>query len=426
MAPNLSKDTPVDSFLTNNTTDGASGSESAMGKENEEPRETGAVPDCPDTADLESPDKKPERRSSSDIRAELKANNLINSTNTVDSWGGNDVKPLPQDTKGPEDSKVPAKVSTSDDEVSELDDRDEPEISEADKVENYINFDKLLTPGSSEYYYTPANKQNRRSLERAGSSIGLLPKNEKSEKVIDDSGHTRHSMLSVRSSSSAYRGPEPRMKDGSRIKPAIKRSSSAGLGQGDDDFNSSRVSISSAPVGLRSESGSDGGSKKGLRRCVFSSVDIREHERIAGDNPCVSSGVPLSIGWGYVQHEPIEFDFYQTHKAPGRSKIEMMVPAEVRKQMLRDEFKVPVKDLNESMKEVTITKRQRRHTNASEHMEGWYEVSQSVNRKFKRFLKKTSTKQEEEKLWQAAQKRALKGSPAGEDSPPSEISITSS
>mmetsp|Transcript_15751 Transcript_15751/g.36288 ORF Transcript_15751/g.36288 Transcript_15751/m.36288 type:complete len:427 (+) Transcript_15751:461-1741(+) len=426
MAPNLSKDTSVDSCSINNTTDGASGITSAMGEENEESRGTGAVPDCPDTADLETSDidEKPERRNSSEVRKELKAGNLSNSTNTVDSWGGNDVNPLPQDSKGP-----------ADDEVSELDDEDDSKISEVDQVANYINFDKLLTPGSSEYYYTPANKQNRRTIEKAGSTVGLVPKNSKAEKVIDESGHTRHSMLSVRSSASAYRGPEPRMKNGRRIKSALKRSSSTGVpGRGGSDFDASRKSISSAPVGVQgSESESEGGSKgKELRRCTFSSIDIREHERIAGDNPCVSSGVPLSIGWGFVQHDPIEFDFYQTHKAPGRSKIEMMVPAEVRKQMLRDEFQVPVKELNDSMKEVTITKRQRRQTNASEHLEGWQEVSQSVNRKFKRFLKKTTTSQEAEKLWIAAEKKALKEMNSQgitreeEDIPPSEISITTS
>ena len=330
------------------------------------------------------------------------------------------MTPLPQDSKVQED-----------DEVSDLDnDEDDPNISEVDEVDivaNYINFDKLLTPNSSEYYYTPANKQNRRSIEKYGNTLGITAKGGKAEKVIDESGHTRHSMLSVRSSASAYRGPQPRMKDGRRVKSALKRSSSTGVpGRGDSVVDTSRKSISSAPVGVQGSESEE----KGLRRCTFSSVDIREHERIAGDNPCVSSGVPLSIGWGYVQHDPIEFDFYQTHKAPGRSKIEMMVPAEVRKQMLRDEFKVSVKDLNESMKEATITKRQRRQTNASEHLEGWHEVTQSINRKLKRFIKKTNTAKETEQLWLAAEKKALQNSrgitPSEDDIPPSEISITTS
>ena len=37
--------------------------------------------------------------------------------------------------------------------------------------------------------------------------------------------------------------------------------------------------------------------KNGKKKtCTFSVVDIREHERIAGDNPCVSKGVPIAIG----------------------------------------------------------------------------------------------------------------------------------
>eukprot|EP00984_Skeletonema_dohrnii_P024205 scaffold13306_cov61-Skeletonema_dohrnii-CCMP3373.AAC.1 len=66
----------------------------------------------------------------------------------------------------------------------------------------------------------------------------------------------------------------------------------------------------------------------------------------------------------------------------------MMVPASVRKSMLRDEFKISIADMNASMKGVNITKKQRRHTVASEHLEGWQEVTESAKRKFKRLMGK--------------------------------------
>ena len=94
MAPNLSKDASADSI--NNITDGASGSRFAMGEENEESRGAGAVPDCPDTADLEASDsdRKPERRNSSEVRKELKAGNLCDSTNTTVSLPTKDMSLL--------------------------------------------------------------------------------------------------------------------------------------------------------------------------------------------------------------------------------------------------------------------------------------------------------------------------------------------
>ena len=138
---------------------------------------------------------------------------------------------------------------------------------------------------------------------------------------------------------------------------------------------------------------------KAMRRCSFSCVDIREHERIAGDNPCVSSGVPLSIGWGYHQHQSLALDNYELNKGPPRDKIEMLVPAEVRKSMLRDEFGVSVKEINMAVREANITRLQRRNTVSSEHLD----VTDAVRiakRTFFRVVKKKTSVNEQEKLCQ--------------------------
>ncbi|KAL3816729.1 hypothetical protein ACHAXA_002215 [Cyclostephanos tholiformis] len=126
----------------------------------------------------------------------------------------------------------------------------------------------------------------------------------------------------------------------------------------------------------------------GMKRCSFSSVDIREHERIAGDNPCVSSGVPLSLGWGYYQHQPIELDHYESNRGQPRDKIEMMVPAEVRKTMLQKEFGVSINDINAAMREVNITKRNRRQTISSGDNTAVTDALASAKRKFLGKLKK--------------------------------------
>jgi hypothetical protein len=98
------------------------------------------------------------------------------------------------------------------------------------------------------------------------------------------------------------------------------------------------------------------------KTCTFSVVDIREHERIAGDNPCVSKGVPIAIGWGYIQHPPIPLDTYETHRGQPRNKIEMLIPPDIRIRLLKDEFNISVATINTAMKDVLKVKKQREYT----------------------------------------------------------------
>ena len=265
---------------------------------------------------------------------------------------------------------------------------------DVNNVANYIDIKKVVGKNESNYYYTPKNRSTREKIEK----IKKTKNRPKEVDNLDTSQHARKSLLSGCQRRSSYFGPTPTRSDGSAVEGILK----------DHAFHIRRSSLLS---GLSTASENDVKRDKGesptIKRGVsFSSIDIREHERIAGDNPCVSSGVPLSIGWGHFQHEPISLDDYEAAKGPPRDKIEMMVPASVRRSMLRDEFKVPLADINAAMKSVNITKRNRAHTVASEHLEGWQEVAQSAKRKFKRLVNKSSTKKEEAALWEEAHKSA--------------------
>lgn len=377
-----------------------------------------------------APAQAPARRRSSEVRSELHAQKLMCSGKSIDSWGGfeGSLPPLAgQQRHTSPDFPTTSGVLLEGGEggnTGDLDGRDgsDPELStpqdnapargksksdgssegreEDDDVANFVNVKALIEPSSnSEYYYSQANRSNRKVLDKVKSSPILAPiKSKKKNNVrgtLDESMHSRVEIITHISHSSAYRGSDNVMRDGSRPKSALKtaRGSSGSL--------LGTVSENDADVGDHSTS------SRSMKRCIFSSVDIREHERVAGDNPCVTSGVPLSIGWGYLQHDPISLDDYESNRGPPRDKIEMMVPAAVRRSMLRDEFGVTLSEMNAAMKEVNITKRQRRHTVASEHLEGWSEVAQSAVRKFKRFVKKTSTAKEEQKMWENAHKSTL-------------------
>ncbi len=262
------------------------------------------------------------------------------------------------------------------------------EVSELKEVAEHINIHKLMNPS----YPTNCSPQVNRTRQRLEKV-----KRKKDEFSLDGSGHSKVSLIEERLRASAYRGPRP-TKDGAVLKGIIKMGTRQSHWPLRYETSTSMDISSPMPVA--------GDRPKTMRRCAFSFVDIREHERIAGDNPCVTSGVPLSIGWGYYQHKSIELNHYESNKGLPRDKIEMMVPAAVRKSMLSDEFGVSITEMNMAMRNVNITKRQRRHTVATDHMEAWTDILQSAQRKFHRIVKKTTTAKEQEKLWEQAHKSA--------------------
>ena len=55
-----------------------------------------------------------------------------------------------------------------------------------------------------------------------------------------------------------------------------------------------------------------------VKKTEFGHVMVREYERCVGDNPAVSSGVPISLGWGYLKTRVIEIDIFETKvRKPG-------------------------------------------------------------------------------------------------------------
>ncbi|KAL7499397.1 hypothetical protein ACHAWT_008172 [Skeletonema menzelii] len=267
---------------------------------------------------------------------------------------------------------------------------------DVDNIANYIDIKKVVGKNESNYYYTPKNRGVRKKIEKIKKKKG------RSEEVdnLDTSQHARLNLLDGCSGRSSYFGPTPRLKNGAPVEGILKNRAYFLRNQQRTSYLSTKSENDTTE-----QNHPDSGIPRS-KSVELKTVHIREHERIAGDNPCVSSGVPLSIGWAHIQHDPIPLDDYETAKGPPRDKIEMMVPAGVRKSMLRDEFKVSISDLNAAMKSVNISKRQRAHTVASEHLEGWLEVKESAKRKFKRMLNKSSTKKEEAALWEQAHKSA--------------------
>ncbi|KAL7473949.1 hypothetical protein ACHAXS_014321 [Conticribra weissflogii] len=149
---------------------------------------------------------------------------------------------------------------------------------------------------------------------------------------------------------------------------------------------------------------------RGLQRCVsFKDVNIREYERVLGDNPSVTSGPPLAIGWRYDPN-PIQMgvDGFEEGKGLPRSSSEFLVPKAVREKLLKDHADVSRRDMAAAVRQVTHLKSQRRKTVVNLGMSKTEERVETVKRTVKKILKtRPSYGAEEMRLWDEAHKVAM-------------------
>lgn len=123
----------------------------------------------------------------------------------------------------------------------------------------------------------------------------------------------------------------------------------------DDDDDSTIMSNVDMPPVRTTRSRSSSGSRRRRRRekmstlassssdnikvVCFGNVNVREYERTVGDNPAVSSGVPIGLGWHYSTYLDVDVDIYESSvRKPGpRTRKDFVLTAQDRFQILRDE-----------------------------------------------------------------------------------------
>mmetsp|Transcript_31204 Transcript_31204/g.47798 ORF Transcript_31204/g.47798 Transcript_31204/m.47798 type:complete len:213 (-) Transcript_31204:2018-2656(-) len=138
------------------------------------------------------------------------------------------------------------------------------------------------------------------------------------------------------------------------------------------------------------------------KQVSFHKIKIREYERILGDNPSVTSGPPISIGWGYVEEDFIRsVNEYEGCRPRRRTKSELIIPSFVRRGLLEEEFGVSKESIKAASKEVKGVQKKRHMTRIlPEGIENAQEMLQATTRKFSNIFGKR--KEEKEKLWHAA------------------------
>jgi hypothetical protein len=96
------------------------------------------------------------------------------------------------------------------------------------------------------------------------------------------------------------------------------------------------------------------------RAVSFGLIQIREYNRVVGDNPNVRVGPPMSIGWGFVEKQSLQIDVYERTKH--RRKSPLLMDSITRKSMLRNVYDVPAEDIRAAEQQVQKIQRQRLQT----------------------------------------------------------------
>ena len=119
----------------------------------------------------------------------------------------------------------------------------------------------------------------------------------------------------------------------------------------------------------------------------FNKVSFREYPMVLGDNPSVSEGPPLTIGWDTQDEYEHNLDEYEEGRGERRETFQMVIPRKGREQLLktaghsRSEFASIIR-------QNTKIKNQRKATVRNLNMSKTEEKIEKVTRKMKGLFKK--------------------------------------
>jgi len=147
--------------------------------------------------------------------------------------------------------------------------------------------------------------------------------------------------------------------DGTRVLTDYESDSLESLTRQDSMESSAASPVSRRKGGLRRSTRK---SMPHLKVC-FAELTIRRHSVCVGDNPAVSLGVPVSMGWKVISEEITTVDEYDASVVhpTGLGERDLAIPCKEREEMVR-RAGFTTEDIRNSVREVNSTKIQRENT----------------------------------------------------------------
>jgi hypothetical protein len=123
----------------------------------------------------------------------------------------------------------------------------------------------------------------------------------------------------------------------------------------------------------------------------FGTINIREYQRALVDNPAVTDGPPIGLGWDYdPQERNFDVDEYEDLKPTPRKREEFCIPPRVREEMLVHEWGHTLHDIRRASQEAKeIRLRRERTQHMSKQSEQVCELVESSMRKWHRLKTRT-------------------------------------
>lgn len=136
-----------------------------------------------------------------------------------------------------------------------------------------------------------------------------------------------------------------------------------------------------------------------LRKVRFRHVQVREFERIIGDNPSCSSGAPVALGWAHSRDRTMRLDDYESVRPSRRSQLDLILTRQDREELLLEWGSTFQQIIDAIRSNIRVKNQRRRTVNNIGTYDRWEEAMENAGRKIKRtLLLKKSTKQRVEEM----------------------------
>ena len=125
------------------------------------------------------------------------------------------------------------------------------------------------------------------------------------------------------------------------------------------------------------------------KKVCFDSIDIFEHANEIGDNPAVTSGVPLTISWECQHYVSWDLDQYEALRGPRKVKNRLRLPVHERTQLLV-KCGYSIEDIITRSLQVREEREARAESIKNKKWDGLHQAIESTTRKFKKVARRGS------------------------------------